>query len=55
MFADFRVDEVAPMRLQPRQGAFFIGTHKPAVACDVRRENGGQPASYALRGQGGTP
>jgi hypothetical protein len=51
MFVDFRIDLFAPMRLQPGERAFLIGTHKPAVSRDVGGENGGQPAFDASRGQ----
>ena len=55
MFGDFGVDQLAPMRFQPRQGVFFVGLHQPAAACNVRGENGGQPAFDALPGQSGAP
>jgi len=55
MFPDFRVDQAAAMRLQPGEGAFLVGLHKPAVARDVRGENRGQPAFDPLRCQSGAP
>jgi hypothetical protein len=55
MVADFGVDQFSPMRFQPREGVFFVGLHEPAVARDIRGENGGQPAFDALRGQSGAP
>jgi hypothetical protein len=55
MLVDFGVDQFAPMRLHPREGAFFVRTHKPAVPRDVRGENGGQPSFDAFGGQSGAP
>jgi hypothetical protein len=55
MFANFGVDQFAPMRLHLRERAFLVGAHEPAVPRDVRGENGGQPALDAFRGQSGTP
>jgi len=55
MLADFGIDLFATMRRKPREGAFFVGTHKPAVTRDVRGENGGQPAIDASRGQSRAP
>jgi len=55
MLTDFRIDQLAPMRLQPREGIFLVGAHEPAVARHVRGENGRQPAFGAFRGQSGPP
>ena len=55
MIANFRVDQLAPMRLHLREGAFLVGTHESAIPRDVRGENGGQPAFGALRGQSVLP
>jgi len=55
MFADFRVDQFAPMRLHLREGAFFVCTDKPAVPRDVRGENRGQPSFDSFGGQSGAP
>jgi len=40
----FRVDQLAPDRLEARQGAGLILAHHPAVAGDVGREDCRQPA-----------
>src|ERR1700674_926088 len=55
VFADFWVNQFAPMRLQPRERPFLVGTHEPAVTSDIGGENGGQPAFDAFRGQSGAP
>ena len=55
MLTDFRIDQLAPMRLEPREGIFLVGAHEPAVARHVRGENGRQPAFGAFRGQSGLP
>jgi hypothetical protein len=36
MLASFGVDQLAPISLHPRAGAFLVGAHKPAVPRDVR-------------------
>jgi hypothetical protein len=41
MLGYFGVDQFAPMRLQPRESSFLIGTHQSAVARHVSSENGG--------------
>ena len=55
MFLDFGIRQLAPKRLQPREGIFLVGAHKPAVPRDIGGENGGQPAFNAFRGQSGAP
>ena len=55
MFLDFRIGQLAPKRLQPREGAFLVGTHKPRIASHIGGKNGGQPAFDAFRGQSGAP
>jgi hypothetical protein len=44
----FRVDQLAPDRLEARQGAGLILAHHPAVAGDVGREDRRQPALDSL-------
>src|SRR5690349_16315647 len=39
-----RVDALVAVRLQRRQRADLVGSHKPAVACHIRRQNGRQSA-----------
>src|ERR1700730_18457980 len=55
MFGDLRIDQFAPMRLQPRKRPFLVRTHEPAVTRDIRGKNGGQLAFDAFRGQGCLP
>ena len=55
MLADFRIDQLAPMRLEPREGIFLVGAHQPAVTRHVGGENGRQPAFGAFPGQSGAP
>jgi hypothetical protein len=39
------------MRFQIGEGALFVYTHQPRVSCDIRRENGREPALDALFAQ----
>ena len=39
------------MRLQLGERAFLVGTHQPAVAGHVGREDGHEPSLYSLAGQ----
>ena len=55
MFRNLWVDQLAAKRPQAFEGTFFVGTHKPSVAGNVRGKNGGQPAFYALLDQSGAP
>ena len=55
MLVDFGIDQLASMRPEPRERVFFVGPHEPAVARDVRGENGGQPPFDSFRGQNGAP
>ena len=45
VFADFWVNQFAPMRLQPRERPFLVGAHKPAVT----RHIGGARMAASLR------
>src|SRR5271169_3482296 len=53
MLGDFGIDRLTPMRLQPREGPFLVGADQPAVARNVRGENGSQPAFDAFPRQSG--
>ena len=49
------IDQLAPMGLQLREGPFLVGANQPAVAGDICRENGGQPAFDTFHSQSGAP
>jgi hypothetical protein len=53
MLGDLGINQFAPVRLQPRESPFLVGTHEPAVTRDIRGKNGGQLAFSAFRGQSG--
>jgi hypothetical protein len=55
VLGDFRVDQLAEMRLEPRVGLFLIGAHQTRIARYIGSENGGQSTFYASRGQSGAP
>ena len=40
MCGDLGVDQFAAVRLQPCQRAFLVGAHQPAVAGNIRRQDG---------------
>jgi hypothetical protein len=52
VLGDHRVDQLAADRPQPRERTFLVGADQPAVARDIRRENGRQSAFDAFCGQG---
>ena len=41
---DRRIEEFTSVGVQPRQRAFLVDAHQPAVADDVGREDGGKPS-----------
>ncbi len=43
-FVDPGINEIAPVRLQTRQGPGLVGRHQPAVADNVRAQDRGKPA-----------
>jgi hypothetical protein len=45
---DMRLDQLAEVALQALQRAFLVAAHQPAVAGDIGRQNGGEPAFGAL-------
>jgi hypothetical protein len=51
MLGDRGIDELAPMRLQPGERLLLVGSHKPAVAGDIGRQNGRQPPLDPIAGQ----
>ena len=53
VLGDLGIDQLAAMGLQPRKRPFLVGTDQPAIARDVRGENGGPPAFDAFGGQRG--
>ena len=55
VLGDVRIDQVAAMRLEPRQGAGFVLAHQPAVAGDIGGENGREPAFDPLSAQRYSP
>src|SRR6267143_3505859 len=55
MFIDLRIDKFTLVCLQPLERTFFVGSHQPAVAGDVGRQNGREPPLHPLAGQGSTP
>ena len=50
MFLDLGIDEFAPMRLEVGEGAFLISPHETAVADDISRHDGSEPAFNPQRG-----
>jgi hypothetical protein len=50
MLRNLRIDDFVPGRLERRESAFLINPHKPALADDIARENGGQPPFYPRLG-----
>ncbi len=46
MLRDLRLDQLAPVRLKARERALLVGADEPRVACDIRGENGGEPALH---------
>ena len=44
ILADCRIDDLAPVRFQGREGADLIGAHQPRVARDIGCKDGGKPA-----------
>jgi hypothetical protein len=48
MSGDRGVDQLAAIGFERRQRAHFIDAHQPAVADDIRSENGRKPALGAL-------
>src|SRR6266446_9436994 len=55
VLGDLGIDQLAAVRLEPRKRPFLVDADQPAVARDVRGENGSQPAFDAFRGQSGAP
>ena len=51
MLGDGRIEELAAMLAKRAQRALFIGLHEPAVADDVGRQDGRQPALDLLLAQ----
>ena len=51
VLADPGIDDLAPVRLQPGERLLLVDTHQPAVAGDIGRQNGRQPALDPLAGQ----
>ena len=45
------VYESPPVSFQRGERAFLVGTHQPTVTSDIGRQDGCEPAFYALRGQ----
>jgi hypothetical protein len=43
--------QLAPMRLQPGERLLLLGSHQPAVAGDIGRQNGRQTSLDPLAGQ----
>jgi hypothetical protein len=46
VFSHRRLKEFSVVGVQPSKRAFLVGAHEPAVADDVRRENGGYSWAY---------
>jgi len=44
VLADFRIDQLAPVRLEAGERALLVGAHQPGIAGDVGGEDGGEPA-----------
>jgi hypothetical protein len=53
MGGDGGIDEGLSDRLEPRERAFLVDPHQPAIACDIRRQHRRQPPFHALVGQKG--
>jgi hypothetical protein len=43
------------MRIEPQQGAFFVGSHQAAVTGDVTSEDGRKPSFDPRTGHGKSP
>jgi hypothetical protein len=50
-FRDSGVDERRTKRFESRVGPFLVGTHKPAVTCDICRQDCFQPPFNSISGQ----
>jgi hypothetical protein len=50
VFGNLWIDQLFPVRFEQPQSTFFVGAHQPAVARNVGRHNGGEPAIDALFG-----
>jgi hypothetical protein len=52
MLPDFRIDELAAMRLQAVEGAFLVRSHQPRITghvrCEDRREAAHRGRSYGF-------
>src|ERR1700733_12406924 len=48
VFGACRFKESPTGSMEPRQLPFLVRAHEPAVASDIRRENGGEPPFHAL-------
>jgi hypothetical protein len=46
MLGDLEVDQLAPMRPEPLQRAFFVDTHQTRITRDIGGENGGEPTLH---------
>src|SRR5262245_50344790 len=46
VLGDLRLDQLAPVRPQPRDRALLVGPDEPRVTRDVRCENGGEPTLH---------
>jgi hypothetical protein len=55
MFSNLGIDYFAPGRLERCKSAFLVNCHKPAIASDIGRENGGQPPFYPCLGHEDRP
>jgi hypothetical protein len=51
VLGDLGIDKLAPMRLQPGERLLLLGSHQPAVAGDIGRQNGRQASLDPLAGQ----
>jgi len=52
MFADLGIKQGLPVSLELSERALLVGTHQPAVAGHIGRQDGCEPSFYAFRGQG---
>ena len=52
---DFWIDQFLPVRLELAQRTFLVGTHQPAIAGDVARNDCSQPSFDALLGHKDRP
>jgi hypothetical protein len=55
MLLDFWIDKGAAVGLQLSESALLVGTHEPAVSCDIGREYRCEPSFRTLFGQCGFP